>query len=130
MKDDKIKITQLPSLAMVANNFSLAVQNRRYVCISGGINDNLNQPLKKVTILDTVNHRETDLPDLNQERFCHSSIVLADSLFVFGGMINSSEYSETIECLTLQSNKAWITLFDSSKHVGRINSAIAAISAT
>ena len=82
-------------------------------------------------MLDIVTHHETDLPDLNQARFLHSSIVLGVILFVFGGRINASqESSGTIECLNLQSMQAWITLLDSSKHVERSESAIAAVSPT
>ena len=103
VKDEKILITQLPSLARAAMAFSLAVQNRKLVILSGGYEYNMIQPMKRVTILDTVKHHETDLLDLNQARLLHSSIVLAESLFVFGGMINSTEFTGTIECLSLLS---------------------------
>ena len=80
-------------------NFSIAVDQRRDFYITGGCSDNRNTPLSKASVLNIDTLEQKELPDLNQARFDHSSLILDGRLFVMGGMTSASDYSSSIECL-------------------------------
>ena len=101
LSDDKFKVIQLAPLSRTAVNFSVSVYLRKYLLISGGHNGNQNNAIKSVSMLELTSHKEQALPDLNQARFRHSSIVLDKYLYAIGGLISASQYSSSIESLDM-----------------------------
>ena len=81
--------------------FSIAVDNRRDFYITGGYKGNANQPSKKASMLNIESLEQKELPDLNQARSHHASLILNGLLFVMGGEISGADYSGSIECLSM-----------------------------
>ena len=55
--------------------------------------------------------------------------MLGDYIFAIGGRISATVYSLSIESLNVISRQAWCTLVVYNKHIKRVHSAVAAISA-
>ena len=79
--------------------FSIAVDQRRDFYITGGYSGNENEPSSRASVLNIDTLEQKELPDLNQARFGHSSLILDGRLFVMGGMTSASDDSSSIECL-------------------------------
>ena len=52
-------------------------------------------------MLDIYSLEQKELPDLNQARYDHASLILNGHLFVMGGMKSLEDYASSIECLSI-----------------------------
>ena len=77
--------------------FSIALDKRRDFYLTGGHDGNSKRTSKRAIMLNIKTLEEKELPDLNQARYAHASLILNSQLFVFGGSINSEDVSESIE---------------------------------
>ena len=91
------QITPITHIDRYVAYFSIAVDKRRDFYITGGTYGNANEPSKKASMLNIKTLEQKELPDLNQARYAHASLILNSQLFVFGGSINSEDVSESIE---------------------------------
>jgi len=95
-------------------DFSTVVYKGSRLLMSGGIKSNVNQATNQVIDYSfKINERSGKLaidqrrvlPNMNQRRMNHSSIIIRDHLFVFFGYIESRQsYSFTVEYLDLVDN--------------------------
>ena len=51
----------------------------------------MNNPTNKATMLNIETLEKKELPDLNQARFRHSSLILNGQLFVMGGNTSAKD---------------------------------------
>ena len=58
-------------------------------------------------MLDIHTLRKEILPDLNEAKYWHSSIVLNNHVFIFGGLLKLDSFSGTIESLDVITKYAW-----------------------
>ena len=90
---------------MKVNFFSLAVDSRRYIYMSGGKTKispyNFIGYSNRVQKFDTLTGSLEEMPALIQARGGHSSIALVKHLYAFGGRLPS------IEILNLVTKLAW-----------------------
>ena len=90
LEDDHHYVSKrLPSLPRPAKEFALAVSNKRFIHLSGGVwpptRSDEDRPGKLVSTLDTEKEEWFEEPDLNYSRKNHSSVFLAGKLYVMGG---------------------------------------------
>ena len=64
--------------------FSVSVANRRYIYVTGGIDDDLKE-LTNAWVYDTAADRWLTIPESNEGRYSHASVVVAQSLYIIGG---------------------------------------------
>lgn len=95
-------------------NFSLAYDGQRYIYVSGGWAEKLfglrrSKDQDSVLKYDTVNDAWSSIQSLSQSRHSHSSLVLAQKLYVFGGFAGRGDvWQDSLEVLDLQvQNSAW-----------------------
>ena len=81
-------------------------------------------------MLEINSLEQRELPDLNQGRFNHASIILNSYLFVLGGMSRYKDYPSAIECLSIAGFSAWSIILEGKETVKRINASVTAVSAT
>ena len=101
MSSSEPKITHLTHLDRDVEWFSIAVDKRRDFYITGGYIYNSNQVSKKASMLNIESLEQKELPDLNQARSTHTSLILNGLLFVMGGRISGTDCSGSIECLSM-----------------------------
>ena len=85
MSSSQPKITPLTHLDQDLANFSIAVNKRREFYITGGCGRNVNEASNRAFMLDIKTLEWKELPDLNQARHGHASLILDGKLYVMGG---------------------------------------------
>ena len=88
----------------------------------------MNEPTRKVSVLDLRTLAEEEVSELNYARWGHSSIALGDNMFVMGGRVSATDGCSSIECFNFISRQVWSTLIESNEQVARYSAAVAAIS--
>ena len=78
--------------------------------------------MKDVRIFDFAKHIWTDGPPMNHGRSQHASICSGDSIYVFGGFMNSG----SIEKLTIGQRQAWALIILPSQLTSRTNPMVCA----
>ena len=94
--------TQQAALPMDVEEFALAVQNDRYIHISGGRGTNS----KQTAVLDTVPDLWLSRPVMNHGRANHAAMVLDKHLYVIGGEAGET-LQNSIECRKLDAQSPW-----------------------
>ena len=91
----------------------------------------MNDVSSKVTRLNIQTLEKKELPELNQARCHHASLILNGHLYVLGGRTNAIHHSGSIECLSISRQSNWHILLEGSQLVQRAtNASVVAISAT
>ena len=62
---------------------------------------------------------QKELPDLNQARYGHASLILNGHLFVMGGNNGPRDHLSSIECIGIAESCAWNTLLEGNQLVKR-----------
>ena len=118
----------MPPLAQNVCQFDVAVHGRRDIYVSGG-RDNSFKLSTKVFCFNIKSRSWTEAPQLNQGRFWHASLILADKMYVVGGRTGYETLTGTIEVLTLGTSSVWINVPVSDEScVLRSSPAVAVIS--
>lgn len=78
-------------------------------------------------MLDLKTLEQTELPELNQPRAFHTSLILDFKLYVLGGQGIKEEVFGSIEGLNLQDKSGWNILVQGHKLVQRICASVVAI---
>ena len=102
------RATILTSLSIKSCRFSVGVGARRYLYLSGGYSD--VEILREAHEYDIVTNRWSRLPNLLKARECHSSVVIADTLYIMGGIMENGGIShgfDDIECIKPRIEMAW-----------------------
>ena len=94
---------ELPSLHQSIYWFSVTVHSRRRIYITGG-NSFERVTINRVFFFDILSNGWNEAPKLNKGRYRHSSIVLADKIYVVGGIEVFRMLSRSIEMLDLCKN--------------------------
>ena len=128
MSSDSPTITTIATLDRLIEGFALAVEESRFIFMSGGNSGNANEPSEKVQRLDAKTGLVEEMPTLIQARYNHGSIVTDGILVVLGGCINASlDKSRLIEILNLATKQAWHRLLE-HEIVGRSSASVTSIS--
>ena len=97
VKIKKINIFEKAELSFARGYASLAPMPARFIFLSGGCNDD-DELISTVERYDPSTDTWEPLPDLNEARDSHSSCVLGNTLYVFGGY-NDDDDLDSIEKL-------------------------------
>ena len=104
-----MKVQNLPELDFAASRFSNSVFEERMCIITGGIGGEHGlQVFRNAFALCLKTWRWTELPQLNEPRAVHTSVVMKDNVFVVGGFVSVLEGRkvDTIECLNIKALEA------------------------
>ena len=101
MNSSQPQIKPLTYLYRYVCDFSIAVDKRCDMYITGGFTVNTNNLTNKASMLNIQILKQKELPDLNQARHGHSSLILNGHLFVMGGFTSAIDCSGSIESLSI-----------------------------
>ena len=88
-----------------ASDFSLAAHGVQAIYITGGIR--FGKPVNSVYRYGIKGDAWQEVKPMVQKRFQHSSCVLKDVLFAFGGLIDGNKSTPTIESVDLKTDEDW-----------------------